>query len=191
MNEIPDNAGQAPSASPPEPDRQFDLVKMFVSYQFGSLWWGRDDLIHSVQPEFVERKDRIGHPLLSVMRFAPETRQDTVPMLVGTSGTRLRESIKRHCVRVVGISEEDVGHVCFFGSILEPGLYDFEDLIDGVRHKAHAFRRPAKPVKNAAIVASEPVEWHELRVMRPNSFKPRLDAGEMEALEVFSEEVGF
>ena len=148
-------------------------------------------MIHSVQPEFVEREDRIGHPLLSVMRVAPETRQDTVPMLVGTSGTHLRKSIKRHCVRVVGISEEEADHVSFFGSIMEPGLYDFEDLIDGVRRKVQAFRRPAKPVKNAAIVASEPVRWHELRVMRPNSFKSRLDAVEMEALEKFSEEVGF
>lgn len=191
MTDNPTNPANASMNGAAVPDRQFEAFKELVPYRFGSLWWGRDDLIHSVQPEFVEREDRIGHPLLSVMRFAPETRRNTVPMLVGTSGTHLRKSIKRHCVRVVGISEEEVDHVSFFGSILEPGLYDFEDLIDGVRHKAHAFRRPEKPVKNAAIVASEPVPWYELRVMRPNSFKPRLGAGEMEALEKFSEEVGF
>ena len=179
------------SAPNPEPDRQFDIIKRFVPYRFGSLWWGRDDLIHEAQPEFVERKDRIGHPLVSVKRDAMQDRMDIVPMLVGTSGTHLRNGIKAQCVRVIGLEADDPEHVCFFGFILEPGLYDFDDLLDGVRKKEHAFRRPAKQDRQAPIVASEPVPWHELCVMQLNHDKSRLDENEENDLERFCRERGF
>ncbi len=173
------------------PDRQFEIMKRFVSYQFGSLWWGRDDLIHAAQPEFSEREDRIGHPLVSVKRDEMQDRMDIVPMLVGTSGTHLRNGIKARCVRIVGLEADDPEHVSFFGSIVEPGLYEFDDLLDGVSHKKHAYRRPEKQNRNASVVASEHVSWHELRVMQPNHHKPHVSEKERADLDAFCDEHGF
>ena len=169
-------------------DRQFEVVSRFVSYQFGSLWWARDELIHDLQPQFNEREDRIGHPLVSVKRNALRDRTDSVPMLAGTSGNRLRDAIKKHCVVVRGLSGDDPEHATYFGSIIEPGFYGFDVLLDGVRHKPHAFRRPAKQDRDAPVVASEPVPWHELRVMQPN---PRVDETERSALDGFCIQHGF
>lgn len=173
------------------PDRQFDLFKRFVPFIFGSLWWGRDDLIHEVQPEFVEREDRVGHPLVSIKRDEMQDRMDIVPMLVGTSGTHLRNRIKAQCVRVVGLDANDPEHVCFFGSIVEPGLYEFDDLLDGVSRKEHAFRCPEKQDRRAAVVASEPVPWHEFRVMQPNHYKSCVSKNERTALDAFCQKHGF
>lgn len=173
------------------PDRQFEMAKLFVRYQFGSLWWGRDDLIHEKQPEFVEREDRIGHPLVSVKRDDLHGRSDCVPMLVGTSGKRLRSEIRADCVPVRGLTAGDPDHVSYFGSIVEPGLYDFGNLMDGVEHKEHAFRRPENAKKRSRIVASEPVPWFELRVMHPNQDKRRVDEDEGRALDRFCRQHGF
>ena len=191
MNDTSNSTGQGSPGPGPAPDRQFDLMKRFVPYQFGSLWWGRDDLIHAAQPEFTEREDRIGHPLVSVKRDEMQDRMDIVPMLVGTSGTHLRNRIKTRCIQVVGLTADDPDHVCFFGSIVEPGLYEFDDLLDGVSRKEHAFRRPEKHGHRASVVASERVPWHELRVMQPNHDKSRVSENERIALDVFCKEHGF
>ena len=167
------------------------MAKRFISYQFGSLWWGRDDLIHSTQPEFTEREDRIGHPLVSVKRDEMHDRMDIVPMLVGTSGSHLRNAIKAQCARVVGLDAEKPEHVCFFGAIVEPGLYEFGDLLDGVSHKEHAFRRPENKNRNSSVVASEPVPWYELRVMSPNHNKSRVTLDEERDLDRFCNQHGF
>ena len=172
-------------------DRLFEVVSRFVPYQFGSLWWARDELIHNLQPQFNTREDRIGHPLVSVKRNALRDRTDSVPMLAGTSGNRLRDAIKKQCVVIRGLSEDAPEHATYFGSIVEPGLYGFDALLDGVRRKPHAFRRPAKQDRDAPVAASEPVPWHELRVMRPNPHKPRVDADEKQDLERFCGRHGF
>lgn len=177
-------------APAPAPDRQFDLINRFVPYRFGSLWWGRDDLIHSRQPVFNQRDDRIGHPLVSIKRNEMQNRMDVVPMLVGTSGARLRNEVRAQCVRIVGLDPDDPNHVSFFGSIVEPGQYGFGDLLDGVSRKEHAFRRPEKQDRRASIVASERVPWHELRVMQPNHYKPHASEKERVALDAFCKEHG-
>ena len=191
MNGEQDSRRSEPVSHAPGPDRQFEMVKKVVPYQFGSLWWGRDDLIHSAQPEFTEREDRIGHPLVSVKRDEMQDRMDIVPMFVGTSGAHLRNKIKNHCVQVRGLTAVDPGRICYFGSIVEPGLYDFDDLLDGVVRKTHSSRRPEKQDRRAPVVASEPVPWFELRVMHPNQDKPRVDANEHRSLETFCTQHGF
>ena len=172
-------------SSPPSRDMSFELAKLFMPYGFGALWWAHDDLIQKVQKAFVRRPDRIGHPLLSVMRDEVESRGVAVPMLFGTSGTHLRDRIKKRCVRVCGLEEENPGKNSYFGSIPEPGLYGFEDLMDGIVKKANSFRRPAKQSKNAPIVASEAVPWYELRTMHPNTYKSHVNGGERRELEEF------
>lgn len=178
---------KAKQPSLPSVDRTFKLAKQFMPYGFGSLWWGRDDLIHATQPEFVEREDRIGHPLVSVSSSDLAGRNDKIPMLVGTSGRNLRRKIKVGCVQVKGLTAEEPDHICYFGSIIAPGLYGFEYLLDGVARKGNAYRRPAKHGKDDPITASEPVPWYELRTTHPNQFKPHVDDGERRALELFCE----
>lgn len=172
-------------------DRQFKLMKMCAPIRFGSLWWGRDDLIHEKQPEFVQRADRIGHPLLSVKRDELKDRADMIPMLVGTSGRNLTKETKRECVAVRGIDPKDLGHVSFFGSIVAPGSYGFDDLLDGVIRKKQAHRRPENKHRHSRIVASEPVPWYELHSMQPNHFKPHVDAEEEQNLNRFCQRHGF
>ncbi len=172
-------------SSPLPRDMSFELAKLFMPYGFGALWWGRDDLIHKAQKAFAQRPDRIAHPLLSVMRDEVENRYAVVPMLFGTSGTRLRDRIKKRCVSVCGLTEEAPRKISYFGSIPEPGLYGFEDLMDGIVKKANSFRRPAKQNKNAPIVASEAVPWYELRTMHPNTYKSHVNREERRELEEF------
>lgn len=172
-------------SSPPSRDMSFELAKLFMPYGFGALWWGRDDLIQKVQKGFVHRPGRIGHPLLSVMKDEVESRYAAVPMLFGTSGTHLRDCIKKRCISVCGLTEEDPRKISYFGSIPEPGLYGFEDLMDGIVKKAHSFRRPAKQGKNAPIVASEAIPWYELRTTHPNTYKSHVNSEERRELEEF------
>ena len=183
-----DKESSAPNSAP---DRQFEIMRRFVPYQFGSLWWGRDDLIHSAQPEFVERKDRIGHPLLSIKRDGLNDRMDIVPMLVGTSGRHLRKETKLQCVSVRGLTAEDPDHVSYFGSIVEPGLYEFDDLLDGVVRKDNSCRRPSKWDGGASLASSEPRPWFEVRSMHPNAHKPRVDDREKADLEQYCQKHGF
>ena len=156
-----------------------------MPYQFGSLWWGRDDLIHDKQQQFVERDNRIGHPLLSVKRDELKSRLDTIPMLVGTSGTNLREEIRQNCVQVSGLTLKEPEHVTYFGSIVDPGLYGFADLLDGINHKEHSFRRPKKTKMDTPDNMPDRVPWYELRVMHPNQDKPFVNADERKNLESF------
>ena len=167
------------------PDREFKAAKMLMPYQFGSLWWGRDDLIHDKQHQFVQRDDRVGHPLVSIKHGELEGRQDSVPMLLGTSGTNLRERIRRRCVQVSGLTLEKKEHVSYFGSIVAPGLYGFADLLDGVAHKRHSFQCQKKSLKDGPDNMPDRVPWFELRVMRPNDVKPRVNAEEERQLKSF------
>jgi len=166
-------------------DRGFDIAKRLMPYQFGSLWWGRDDLIEQKQKHFYRREDRIGHPLVSVSRDEIRSRNDAVPMLVGTSGEKLRDKIKQRCVKVVGMTAEGPDKISFFGSTSEPCMLGFEDLLDGVVKKANSFRKPKKPSKGETITATERVPWYELRVTYPNTHKPQVNDSERQALEAF------
>lgn len=170
-----------------QPDRVFDLAKQFVPYGFGSLWWGRDDLIHAAHPEFTMRENRIGHPLVSVKRGDLLGRSDAIPMLMGTSGKNLRRMVRAACVKVKGLTADDPDHISYFGSLFEPGLYGFDRLLDGVVRKANAFKKPAKHVKNSKIAASKPVPWYEMRTMHPNEYKPHVNEEERLKLEEFCE----
>lgn len=156
-------------------DRLFETFKIIVGYQFGTLWWGRDDVIKRAHPQFVLRKDRKGHPLVSVMRGELEKPAHSVPMLVGTSGTNLRECIKANCVAVHGVTTGNPNQITYFGSIVKPGMYPYPALLDGVIKKAHTFERGSM----------RRTPWHELRCMLPNAEKPRLDGQERAALEIF------
>ena len=173
------------------PDRVFELFKTFQPWQFGSLWWGRDDLIHLKHAQFEKREDRKGHPLVSVKRNDLSGRQDAVPMLVGTSGTHLRSAIKKGCVSVRGLTAAEPNHVTYFGSIISPGIYSFSELLDGVERKEHAFRRPESSKKRSSVVASEPVPWFEIRTMRPNLDKRHVDDEESRKLDLFCRQHGF
>ena len=191
MNEVERQLSMNDSTNPDScgvdsaPDRGFEAAKLMMPYQFGSLWWGRDDLIKKAQITFTRRPDRIGHPLLSVKRGEFKSRNDMIPMLVGTSGTGLREGVKKLCVQIKGLTAEESDKICYFGAIIKPGLYGFGDLLDGIVRKANSFRKPAKHDKKAPLVASEPVPWYELRTMHPNYFKPHVDDGEKKDLELF------
>ena len=187
-----DAKGQAvPPLSLPSPsDKVFELAKQFMPYGFGSLWWGRDDLIRKAHKSFGCRKDRVGHPLLSVKRGEPQSRQDKIPMLVDTSGTKLRDVVKNRCVKVKALTAEEPSRISYFGSIICPGLYGFEDLLDGIVRKANSYRRSTKHGGKGPIAATEPVPWYELRAMHPNEFKSHVDTDEKKDLERFCDENG-
>jgi hypothetical protein len=167
-----------------QPDRVFDLAKKLMPYSFGSLWWARDDLIQQVQDRFVHRADRIGHPLLSIKRGELRSRHDAIPMLVGTSGTNLREKVKRRCVQVRALTAAEPAKISYFGSIVGPGMYGFEDLLDGMIRKSKSFRT-VKKGSGEAFPDFEPVHWFEIRAMVPNGDKPHVDDSERLALEKY------
>ena len=173
------------SGSQSVPDRTFEAARQLMPYQFGSLWWGRDDLIKSKQQEFVRRDDRIGHPLLSVKRDELKCRQDSIPMLLGTSGTNLRETTRQGCVQVSGLTSYDPEHVTYFGSIVAPGLYGFDDLLDGVARKRHSLHCRKDFFEGEPENILHQVKWFELRVMCPNGDKPRVNEAEERCLKEF------
>ena len=168
-----------------ESDPQFKIVKLFVPIRFGSLWWGRDDLIHEKQPVFCKNPDRHAHPLLSIKRDELKDRTDFIPMLVGTSGRNLSKKTKRGCVTVRGITQQEPNHESYFGSIVAPGFYGFDDILDGVIRKKQSFRRPEKLQLDAPYAATERLPWHELRTMHPNHEKPRVNEKEEQDLNRF------
>lgn len=166
-----------------EKDRKLEAFMELCDCRRGALWWGRDDLIGAVQKDFCRRKDRIGHPLLSVLKQPLEHRLDIVPMLVGTSGEKLREKTRRGCVSVRALTRQDPGHVCYFGSIVEPGGYPTTALLDGVTPKKGDIQVVRDEKTGDQVLVKTP--WAEHHQMRPNADKPRLNAEEMKNLEEF------
>ena len=186
------NAKTSPnSRETPQPNRLFSAAKKLLRYKFGSLWWGRDDLIQKKQPTFVKRENRIGHPLVSVKRDELASRSDCIPMLVGTSGWSLRTETRNACVQILGLRQDDPEHVTFFGTIIKPGLYGFDDLMDGVKRKRQIFRCLGKTDRYSPEEDFLPAPWYECRVMYPNQDKPWVDDGESFALEQFCKKHGF
>ena len=154
-------------------DILIDLMNLVVPFDFGSLWWGSDELIGKRIRQFTPSK--IGHPLLSLRRAKIEDRSAEFPMFFGTSGTHTRKSVLRESVAVVGLTKEELEHVTYFGTVLEPGFFRFEDVLDGVQAKPDPKRD-----RNEGLTP-----WHKLRCMCPNDEKPRLLPSEMDNLEAF------
>lgn len=164
-----------------EKDRGLEAFKALHQYLRGALWWAVDELIKQKQPEFIRRSDRTGHPLLSVAQREVKTRADVAPMLLGSSGKRMRDALKRTCVSVKGMTRNDPLRVTYFGGLVEPGLYTAAEMLDGVTAKSRDYgvrKGGSGPLLRRSA-------WHENHLMRPNSDKPRVDAAEMRALDDF------
>ena len=128
-------------------DRTFEAFQQCVPYLRGALWWARNSLIKDRHPTFNQNDDRNGHPLLSVSLRELRDRFDCVPMLVGTSGQKMRENQKKLCVMVRGMTRRDRAHETYFGSIVAPGLYAFADLLTGAGPRNAIMTKTERPSK--------------------------------------------
>lgn len=152
-------------------EKTFETFKKIVPYLRGALWWAQNDLIKDRHPAFNQDDNRKGHPLLSVSLREVNGRFDAVPMLVGTSGARMDFISRARCVKVEGMTRKDPAHETFFGSIVMPGLYSFEDLLTGVRQtKVHAVGYDRHAIKHReeerGIMRKD--RWYNVRTMMPN-----------------------
>ena len=152
-------------------DRTFEAFKKLVPYLRGALWWAQNDLIKDRHPTFNQDDEHKGHPLLSVSKREVQGRFDVVPMLVGTSGTRMDFRKKLGCIMVEGMTKADPNHKTYFGSIVMPGRYSFEDLLTGVRQtKVESVGFDKHTVKRRkdehGFVCKE--KWYDVRTMMPN-----------------------
>lgn len=164
-------------------DRTLEAFKKSVRYLRGSLWWVRNDLLKERQQAFNQRDTHIGHPVLSIKSCPIETRLDTVPMLMGTSGNNLTAYSKSQCVAVSGLTKKEPGHMVYFGSIVEPGLYSAGELLDGVIKKKDAVMDVKSEDGCSGSLVRKP--WYEYRVMAPNWDKTMVDAVERKQLDEF------
>lgn len=171
-------------------DIQLEMFKKFVPYLRGALWWAQDDLIKDRNPQFNQREDRVGHPLLSVSKKEVTSRLGVVPMLVGTSGEKMREKDKMRCVMVVGMTKKDPEHRTYFGSIVQPGMYEVQDLMDGVKSVSTEFRLKDRE-KNTNEYECYRESWHHVRIMVPNIDKQKVSPDEMIALDKWCTVHGF
>lgn len=160
-----------------ERDRTLEAFKALVQYLRGALWWVRNDLLKQRQRSFNQKDEHKGHPALSVRNSPIGRRYEAVPMLTGTSGHSLRSEVRSDCVTVVGMMKDDPKHVTYFGSIVEPGMYSVEELLDGVTAKCDV-----EEDKNRKLVKKA---WYETRVMCPNWDKPMVCAEERTQLNNF------
>lgn len=160
-------------------DRTFEAFKKLVPYSRGALWWAKDERIKQSHPDFVKRDDRIGHPLLSVSKKPVKRRFDVVPMLVGTSRACCNQIV------VTGITREDPSHKTYFGSIIQPGWYEFNELMEGVLPRATTFEEKDRYLvkKRNDERATVRIESHfASRVMYPNWDKLRVSSLELDSL---------
>lgn len=164
-------------------DRTLNAFKKLVSYMRGALWWVRNDLLKERQRAFNQSDTHIGHPALSIKDCPVETRLDTVPMLMGTSGSNLTAYSKSQCVAVSGLTRKEPGHMVYFGSIVEPGLYSADELLDGVIKKKDVVKQGKSEDGCGGSLVRKP--WYECRVMVPNWDKTMVDAAERKQLDEF------
>ena len=167
-------------------DAMLEAFKKLVSYMRGSLWWVRNDLLKARQSTFNQYDQHKGHPALSLRLCPVESRLDAVPMLMGTSGDGLTRQTRKECVEVTGMTTKDPDHKTYFGSIVEPGLYVAEELLDGVAKKDDVVEGRDRGGNKTLVLKP----WHECRVMVPNWDKPMVDATEMTALNGFCSKHG-
>ena len=166
-------------------DRTFEAFKKLVPYLRGALWWAQNDLIKDQHPTFNQNDEHKGHPLLSVSQREVQGRFDVVPMLVGTSGMKMDFKKRLGCIMVEGMTKEDPTHKTYFGSIVMPGRYSFEDLLTGVRPtKVDAIGYDKHTVKyhddEHGFLRKN--KWYAVRTMRPNQDKPMVSDTERRAL---------
>lgn len=164
-------------------DITFEAFKKLVPYLRGALWWAKNDLIKYEQQQFNQNDERIGHPLLSVRKTPAESRFDVVPMLVGTTGAKMNDNQRRKCVLVTGMTKIDPSHKTYFGSIVMPGSYSFEDLLEGATARKHEYsvkvnqRKKGNNDQESAWIVRK--KWHECRTMHPNEDKRMVSDSEM------------
>ena len=164
-------------------DRTLEAFKKCIPYLRGSLWWVQNDLLKERQQAFNQRDTHIGHPVLSIKSCPIETRLDTVPMLMGTSGNNLTAHSKSQCVAVSGLTKKESGHMVYFGSIVEPGLYSAGELLDGVVKKKDVVKDVKFKDGCGGSLVRKP--WYECRGMVPNWDKTMVDAAEKKQLDEF------
>ena len=167
-------------------DIQLEMFKKLVPYLRGALWWAQNDLIKDRQSEFNQSDDRIGHPLLSVSTKEVTSRFGVVPMLVGTSGETMKAWEKSKCITVTGLTRRNPAHCTYFGSIVLPGRYEVQDLMDGVRAKQtnkFVSYRGGRERKKDEQGFFQREEWHRIRTMLPNPDKPMVTAEERQTLD--------
>ncbi len=169
-------------------DRTFEAFKKLVPYLRGALWWAQNDLIKDRHPTFNQADDHKGHPLLSVCQREAARRFDVVPMLVGTSGAKMDSITRSKCVLVTGMTKQAPEHKTYFGSIVMPGAYSFEDLLTGVRptkvYDKEYDRHTVKRCDDERGVLCKDT-WHVARTMVPNWDKPVVSIIEMLALKAW------
>jgi hypothetical protein len=171
-------------------DKQFEMFKKLVPYLRGALWWARNDLIKHRQPEFNQNDEHVGHPLLSVSKKEVASRFGVVPMLVGTTGGSMSVGRKLKCIMVVGMTKKDPEHRTYFGSIVQPGMYEVQDLMDGVKSVSTEFRLKDRE-KNTNEYECYRESWHHVRIMVPNIDKQKVSPDEMIALDKWCTVHGF
>lgn len=143
-------------------NRSLEAFKKLVPHLRGSLWWGADEIIHEKQSTFVRREDREEHPLLSLLNEEVRSAGDVIPMLFGTSGGGLYPRERSLCIVITGMTRREPVKPTYFGSVVEPGLYEVSTMMDSVRPQKFAHRR-----------------------MHPNWDKARADAAELLEIERF------
>ena len=164
-------------------DCTLEAFKALVPYLRGALWWVRNDLLKKRQRTFNQKDEHKGHPALSVRNSPIGGRHEAVPMLMGTSGHSLRPEVRSDCVTVVGMTKGDPKHITYFGSIVEPGLYRVEELLEGVAKKPGIEEASnAKVGKDWSLIRKA---WYEIRSMCPNWDKPMVSAEERTQLNNF------
>lgn len=166
-----------------EADRTLEAFKKIVPHLRGALWWVRNDLLKERQRTFNQNDEHIGHPALSVRIRPLGNRFEPIPMLMGTSGNSLGPLGRSTCVKVMNLTEDDPHHASYFGSIVEPGLYAVDDLLDGVVAKDDV--EVVRKAKVGAPAALQKQAWHKNRVMCPNWHKPTVDTDERLELNNF------
>lgn len=172
-----------------EVDRRLEAFKRLVPHLRGSLWWGRNDEIKNRFPAFNQNDGRVGHPLLSLRKDEVRLRGDGVPMLFGTSGTKMSGHQRQCCIDVVGLTKIDPGHHTYFGSIVEPAMYSVDEMLDGVTPKAKG-RSYVSPDRCEVCMGGDRtvlirMGWHDLRMMIPNRDKPVVSDDEMRMIDDF------
>ena len=166
-------------------DKTFEAFKKLIPYLRGALWWAQNDFIKDRHPTFNQDDDHKGHPLLSVSLREVSGRFDVVPMLVGTSGTKMDFIARSKCVLVTGMTKKAPGHKTYFGSIVMPGRYSFEDLLTGVAPtKIEVVEYDRHTVKRRddehGVLRKD--KWCAVRTMIPNWDKLMVSKSESQTL---------
>lgn len=76
------------------------LFRDYGPWRFGTILWVQEGLLGARCPEWTVRKDRIAHPVVSLAARAPESLDEPIPVLVGTS------SVSRDAFPVEGVTTD-------------------------------------------------------------------------------------